>query len=80
MIPPSAAPEWLRLRDTYEAALTFFEAGQWARACQSLTPLLDAGGERPVYDWPTLKLMRQAWDCLETRPDPFDPIIEVSGK
>ncbi len=77
---PHASPEWVRLRDTYEAALAFFEAGQWARACQALTPLLDAGGERPVYDWPTLKLLRQAWNCLESRPDPFDPIIEVSGK
>ena len=74
------SPEWIRLRDTYEAALAFFEAGQWAKTCQTLTPLLDAGGERPIYDWPTLKLMRQAWDCLETRPDPFDPIIEVGGK
>ena len=72
--------EWVRLRDTYEAALGFFEAGQWARTCQALTPLLDAGGERPVYDWPTLKLMRRAWDCLETRPDPFEAIIEVSSK
>jgi adenylate cyclase len=72
--------EWIRLRDTYEAALALFEAGQWARACQALTPLLDANGEKPVYDWPTLRLMRRAWDCLETRPDPFDPIIEVSSK
>jgi len=72
--------EWIRLRDTYEAALALFEAGQWARACQALTPLLDAGGERAVYDWPTLRLMRRAWDCLETRPEPFDPIIEVSSK
>ena len=29
---------------------------------------------------PRLKLMRRAWECLETRPDPFDPIIEVSTK
>ncbi len=72
--------EWIRLRDTYEAALALFEAGQWARACQALTPLLDASGERAVYDWPTLRLMRRAWDCLETRPEPFDPIIEVSSK
>jgi len=74
------SPEWIRLRDTYEAALTLFEAGQWARACQALMPLLDAGGERPVHDWPTLKLMRRAWECLETHPESFDPIIEVSGK
>jgi adenylate cyclase len=76
----NGSPEWVHLRDTYEAALALFESGQWARACQALTPLLDAGGDRSVYDWPTLKLMRRAWDCLETRPDPFDPIIEVSSK
>jgi adenylate cyclase len=74
------SPEWIHLRDTYEAALSLFEAGQWARACHALTPLLDPGADRPVYDWPTLKLMRRAWDCLETRPDPFDPIIEVTSK
>jgi adenylate cyclase len=74
------SPEWVHLRDTYEAALALFEAGQWARACHALTPLLDADGERAIYDWPTLKLMRRAWDCLESPPDPFDPIIEVSSK
>jgi adenylate cyclase len=74
------SPEWVRLRDTYEAALTLFEAGKWARACQALTPLLDAGSERPVYDWPTLNLMRRAWDCIAAPPDTFDPIIEVSSK
>jgi adenylate cyclase len=80
------SPEWLERRDVYEKALTLFEAGQWSRACQALMPLLDAeegtrySGSRPAYDTPTLKLMRRAWECLETRPDPFDPIIEVSSK
>jgi adenylate cyclase len=74
------SPEWLRRRDIYERALTLFEEGQWSRACQALMPLLDAEGQRTVYDTPTLKLMRRAWECLETRPDPFDPIIEVSSK
>ncbi len=75
-----ASPEWLSRRQTYERALTLFEEGQWSRACQALMPLLDADGQRTVYDTPTLKLMRRAWECLETRPDPFDPIIEVSTK
>ncbi|MGA2257614.1 MAG: adenylate/guanylate cyclase domain-containing protein [Thermoguttaceae bacterium] len=74
------SPEWLDRRDTYETALTLFEGGQWSRACQALMPLLDSEGQRTVYDTPTLKLMRRAWECLETRPDPFDPIIEVSTK
>jgi len=75
-----ASPEWLSRRDTYETALTLFEGGQWSRACQALMPLLDKEGQGTVYDTPTLKLMRRAWECLETRPDPFDPIIEVSSK
>ena len=75
-----ASPEWLNRRDTYETALTLFEAGQWSRACQTLMPLLDSESQRTVHDTPTLKLMRRAWECLETRPDPFDPIIEVSTK
>jgi adenylate cyclase len=74
-----ASPEWIRLRDAYEAALSLFESGQWARACQALTPLLDTG-EGAAYDWPTLKLMRRAWECMETRPDVFEPIIEVGSK
>jgi adenylate cyclase len=74
------SPEWLSRRDIYETALALFEGGQWARACQTLMPLLDAEGRGTVYDAPTLKLMRRAWECLETRPDPFDPIIAVSSK
>ena len=76
----NGTPEWLSRRDIYERALTLFEGGQWSRACQALMPLLDAEGQRTVYDTPTLKLMRRAWECLETHPDPFDPIIEVSTK
>ena len=75
-----ASPEWLSRRDTYERALTLFEEGQWSRACQALMPLLDSENPRAVHDTPTLKLMRRAWECLETRPDPFDPVIEVSTK
>jgi hypothetical protein len=74
------SPEWLSRCDTYEEALTRYEGGQWSRACQTLMPLLDAEGHGTVYDAPTLKLMRRAWECLETRPDPSDPIIAVSTK
>jgi adenylate cyclase len=74
------SPEWLSRRDIYESALALFESGQWSRACQTLMPLLDDNGQRPGYDTPTLKLMRRAWECLETRPSPFDAVIEVSVK
>ena len=75
-----ASHEWIESRDTYETALTLFEAGQWSQACQALMPLLTSPGQTAAYDGPTLKLMRRAWECLETRPDPFNPILDVSTK
>jgi adenylate cyclase len=76
----SPAPEWLARRNAYEAALTLFESGQWARACHALTSLIDSNGGQTEFDWPTLKLMRRVWECLETRPETFDPVIEISSK
>jgi adenylate cyclase len=74
------AREWVRLRDTYEKGLAMYEAGQWSRACRTVAPLLAAAGEDDRYDIPTLKLLRRAWECLESRPSPFVPIIDVSAK
>src|SRR5262249_48671064 len=72
-------PRWAACRDTYEQALGEYEAGQWARACQTLLPLLQSDAcEQP--DGPTLKLLRRAGECLEARPDPFDAVIEVTTK
>ncbi len=75
-----ASDEWLRLRDTYEKGLALYEAGEWSKACQTVAPLLPSDGAREKYDIPTLKLLRRAWECLETRPDPFVPIVDVSTK
>jgi adenylate cyclase len=72
--------KWLRLRDTYEKGLALYEAGEWAGACQAVAPLLPAAGDGERYDIPTLKLLRRAWECLEARPDPFVPIIDVCTK
>ncbi len=75
-----ATPEWQSFRDTYEAALALYETQQWSKACQTLTPLLQMGDQLGYYDKPTLKLMRRAYECLESAPEPFDPVLELSVK
>jgi len=72
--------DWLRLRESYERGLALYEAGEWSRACQTVAPLLPSAGDEDQYDVPTLKLLRRAWECLEVRPDPFVPILDVSRK
>ncbi len=76
----NAPLQWQARRDTYELALEQYERREWAKACQSLVPLLQLFEQDGHQDGPTLKLMRRAGECLETRPDPFDAIIEVSTK
>jgi adenylate cyclase len=73
-------PEWLAHRDAYEAALGLYEARQWAAACQSLIPLLGRGAETGRLDTLSLRLLKQAGDCLGSPPDSFDPTFEVSTK
>jgi adenylate cyclase len=72
--------QWQAQRDAYELALEQYERAEWGRACQSLLPLLQLFEQKDYQDGPTLKLMRRAGECLESRPDPFDAIIEVSTK
>ncbi len=72
--------QWLHLRDTYEEGLALYEAGEWSRACQTVAPMLPSAGGEERYDIPTLKLLRRAWECLESRPNPFVPIVDVSTK
>ena len=72
--------DWETWRDTYEQALQEYECGQWAKACQTLLPLLQHFEKAEHHDAPTLKLLRRAGECLESRPEPFDPVIEVTTK
>jgi adenylate cyclase len=73
-----AAPEWLARRDTYEAALSLFEAGQWNASCRAVYPLLtDPGGQD---DLPCITLAARALECLKAPPKTFDPVVEVNGK
>ncbi len=76
----TAPLQWQAQRDTYELALEQYEKGEWARACQSLLPLLRLFEQDGHQDGPTLKLMRRAGECLEARPEPFDAIIEVTTR
>jgi adenylate cyclase len=75
-----ASPEWHHRRQLYEAALAFYEDRLWAKACQTLLPLLELTQHSIGFDTPTLKLLRRAWECLEAPPEPFDPIIEITSK
>jgi adenylate cyclase len=76
----TATPEWMTQRDTYEAALALYEAGEWAKASQTLVPLLQQAGQQARYDKPTLRLLRCAGECLETAPEVFDPVMELTTK
>jgi adenylate cyclase len=76
----SASPEWQHRRQLYEAGLAFYEERLWAKACQTLLPLLELTQDSTGFDTPTLKLLRRSWDCLEAPPEPFDPIIEITNK
>src|SRR5581483_7299341 len=76
----TATPEWLAQKDTYEAALALYEAGEWAKASQTLVPLLQEAGQQARYDRPTLRLLRRAGECLEAPPAVFDPVMELTSK
>jgi adenylate cyclase len=76
----TAAPQWLDYRDTYEKALSLYESRQWLKTCQTLLPLLEKAEQSGDYDHATLKLMKRSWACLESPPDPFDPVMELSSK
>jgi adenylate cyclase len=75
----TASPEWQHRRQLYEAGLAFYEERLWAKACQSLSPLLELTEPSTGFDAPTLKLLRRSWECLEAPPEPFEPIIEITN-
>jgi len=76
----TASPEWLAFRDTYEKALALFENRQWLETCQLVLPLLERAKQSGQYDQPTLKLANRSLACLASPPDPFDPVVDLSGK
>jgi adenylate cyclase len=76
----TASPEWLAYQETYEKALTLYEAKRWLKTCQTLLPLLEQAQQAGEYDHATLNLMKWSWHCLESPPDPFDPVMELHTK
>jgi len=73
----SGSPVWLACRDAYESALGHFEKGEFPEACERLLPLVDLSEPRERLDTPSVKLLRRAWEHLETSPQPFDPVLDL---
>lgn len=69
--------DWVARREVYEKALDLYENRHFARACHTLSHVLELTRSDALYDAPTLKLMRQAWSCLEVVPEPFEPVIQL---
>jgi adenylate cyclase len=76
----SAPLGWQARADIYETVLSLFESGQWSKACESLLSLLTLSEPLDACDPPTLKLMKRIWECLESRPEKFEPVIEAFSK
>jgi adenylate cyclase len=70
------SPIWTELRDSYEAALTDFEAGRLLDATRRLGLLLAAHPD----DGPALLLLTRAVQALQPNPPPFDPVWVLPGK
>ena len=73
-----ATPEWKTRRETYETALSHFEARQWPDACRTLYPLLS--GQEGNYDLPALTLLGRAIECIKSHLSAFDPVLELKSK
>ena len=73
------APEdWCKRRDTYEAALTLFESGQFGPSCSTVYPLLaNTDGN---YDMPCLNLVTRSVEFIKAPPLNFDGVIELTQK
>jgi adenylate cyclase len=74
----TASPEWQHRRESYERALTLYEAGKWSEAAHAVYPILTGGGE--AYDLPGLTLLGRAVECLKAPPASFDPVLELKSK
>jgi adenylate cyclase len=74
----SASPEWIAVRDAYQAALALYERGRLSEACRSLFPLLDDPDRR--HDRPSLILASRAIDGLKCPTHDFDPVIALEFK
>jgi adenylate cyclase len=74
----TSTPEWQSRRETYEQALSLYESGRWQDVPRAIYPLL--AGQAGRYDLPSITLLGRAIECIKSAPDPFDPVLELSGK
>jgi adenylate cyclase len=67
---------WVGLKMAYEHALEEFSQKKFHQACRTLGRLMmDHPG-----DGPALVLLARAVACLVDEPDPFDPVMVLTGK
>ena len=69
-------PSWIALKTGYEEALEEFTRGEFRQACNLLGRLIR---DFP-NDGPALLLLARAVNCLVEEPNPFDPVMVLSGK
>ena len=69
-------PNWNALKAGYEEALEEFTRGEFRQACNLLGRLIR---DFP-NDGPALLLLARAVNCLVEEPNPFDPVMVLSGK
>jgi adenylate cyclase len=73
-----AGGEWAHDRDVYEEALRLYEAGEWAAACRTVSPLL--GAREGLPDVPALNLLSRAVECAKPGAPKLDPVWEFATK
>jgi adenylate cyclase len=74
----TAPPEWLAVRDAYQAALALYDQGHLSEACRALFPLLDDHDGH--QDKPSLILASRAIEGLKSPTHAFDPVINIESK
>lgn len=72
------APDRRAFAEAYERALSLYEQGRFADACQAVYPLLS--GQAGHYDRPSLTLASLSMEGLKSPPKDFDPVIELGHK
>jgi adenylate cyclase len=78
LLGESADSTWCARRDAFELGLSFYEAGEWTRACQTLYPLLV--GQAANYDLPTLSIVGRCIECMKAPHRQFDPVFDLGQK
>ena len=74
------SPEWLEPARHLRGGPHAIRRGAMVEGLPDADAAAGRGGPRIGVRRPHAEAERRAWECLETRPDPFDPIIEVSTK